>query len=72
MYQQCAQWGQSLFEYFIEMISDRPKSAIFDLPLSVVYGLCVCVYPFIFTNFLIVRSYDLLVQHQYYKVFERE
>ena len=30
---------------------------------------CVCVYPFIFYRFFrIVRSYDLLVQHQYYKV----
>ena len=33
---------------------------------------CVCVYPFIYRFFRIVRSYDLLVQHQYYKVFERD
>ena len=32
----------------------------------------VTVYPFIYRFFRIVRSYDLLVQHQYYKVFERD
>ena len=49
------------------MWSQQPKKNVMSKD---VVSVCVSVYFYRF--FRIVRSYDLLVQHQYYKVFERE